>query len=85
MARRDIGTIQDFLWKQLVLNFMKNVTYHRKKNKWTQAELAEKARMNVATIADIEQGKASNPRLETIVSLTKAFKLNDPFALLRKR
>ena len=85
MARRSIETIQDVLWRQLVQNFMKNVAYCRKKNRWTQEELAQRAKLNVGTIADIEQGKAVNPRIESIVCLTRAFKLSDPFALLRKR
>ena len=84
MSRRDVDTIKDPVWKQLINNLRANVIYYREKKKWTQADLAEKSKLNVATIADIEQGKAINPRIESIAALTTAFKLADPLSLLKR-
>ena len=47
----------------------------RKREKITQAELAEKLNMSIRTIQDIENQK-SNPKFETIVLLCKELKIS---------
>lgn len=84
MSRRKIDEIKDPIWRQLALSFSKNVISLRQKKGWTQADLANECKLNVSTIADIEQGATSNPRLETIAVLMSKLCPSDPLALLKK-
>ena len=84
MSRRKIDEIEDPIWRQLALSFSKNVTLLRQKKGWTQADLAKECSLNVSTIADVEQGATSNPRLETIAALMRGLSPSDPLILLKK-
>lgn len=48
----------------------------RKKQKFSQEELAEKSKVDVKTIIDLELGKRRNPTLKTIQRISKALNLN---------
>jgi transcriptional regulator with XRE-family HTH domain len=84
VGRKTLDEIKEPIWQQLALNFSTNVTYFRQRKGLTQAELAKSTNLNVATIADIEQKTALNPRLETIAVLMKGLCPTDPLALLKK-
>ncbi len=84
MSRRKIDEIKDPTWRQLALSFSKNVISLRQKKGWTQADLAKECKLNVSTIADIEQGVTSNPRLETIAVLMGKLCPTEPLAILKK-
>ena len=79
-----IDEINDSIWRKLASNFSKNITILREKKGWTQVDLADASNLNVSTIADIEQGATSNPRLETIAALMRGLSPSDPLALLKK-
>ncbi len=59
--------------------FGRRVRQYRKARELTQEELAELVGISLKHLGDIERGKA-NPRLDTIVSLSKS--LDVPAALL---
>lgn len=84
MSRKKIDEIKDPIWRQLALNFSKNVILLRQKKGWTQTDLARECSLNVSTIADIEQGATANPRLETIAALMNGLCPSEPLALLKK-
>lgn len=84
MSRKKIDEIKDPIWRQLALSFSKNVILLRQKKGWTQSDLARECNLNVSTIADIEQGATSNPRLETIAALMTGLCPSEPLALLKK-
>ena len=50
---------------------------------WSQAELARRAGLDVATVSRLETGRRKNPRLETLGSLAKALDC-DPGYLIKK-
>lgn len=54
--------------------FAKNVRHRRKWRRWTQAQLAVRAKLHPMAISMIELEKA-DPRLATVETIAKAFKL----------
>jgi len=51
----------------------KKVQLLRKKHKWSQQKLAEKAGLSFNVVTKIEQGRAKKPSIETIIKLADAF------------
>ena len=60
--------------------FGENVRYRRKWRRWTQEQLAERASVSPRLITFIEHAK-TNPTLDTVETIARAFKLN-PTVLL---
>ena len=81
-SRKEID-FQDPCLKKLIEAFCVNVKKMRISKKLTQQELAEKSRLAVNTIAEIEQQRIENLRLSTITALGNTFKIN-PLELLKK-
>jgi transcriptional regulator with XRE-family HTH domain len=50
----------------------KQIRYHRRKRKWSQEKLAERASIQRSYIADLERG-ARNPSVRTLLKLANAF------------
>ena len=85
MGRRSKKEIdfQDLYLKKIIEAFCVNVKKMRISKKLTQQELAERSRLAVNTIAEIEQQRIENLRLSTITALANAFKIH-PLELLKK-
>ena len=82
-AKKEIN-LQDFWLKTLISNFCMNVKEIRISKRLTQQQLAEKAQLAINTIAEIEQHRIENLRLNTITALGKAFDIN-PLSLLEDK
>ncbi len=70
--------------KLLAKRLQRNVQRLLDENDWTMLELAEKAKLSIDTDQEINQGKMTNPRLQTIVDLSDGFGISDPLDLLKK-
>lgn len=84
MARITVDEIENKKTKHLAKRLQKNVQRLLDENGWTMLELAEKAKLSIGTIQEINQGKMTNPRLQTIVDLSDGFGISDPLDLLKK-
>jgi len=51
----------------------KRIKSLRKKTRWSQQKLAEKAGLSYNAITKIEQGAAKQPTIQTIVKIADAF------------
>ena len=60
--------------KAILNNIAVNTKRIRKQRGLTQFELAQKTRLSISTVAEIEQGKRANISLKTIVNISKALK-----------
>lgn len=56
--------------------YLKNLAKLRKERKLTQEGLARKANISYHTVIKLESGKIMNPKVETIVRLSKALNLS---------
>ena len=54
----------------------KNIKKFRKKKKWSQEVLSRKSHISYNTIIKIESGKIKNPRLDTALSIARAFSVS---------
>ena len=54
----------------------KKIKKYREKNKWSQQKLAEETGLAYTTITKIEQGVATNPRMETLVKIADALQIS---------
>ncbi len=54
----------------------KNIKKFRKKKKWSQEVLSHKSHISYNTIIKIESGKIKNPRLDTALSIARAFSVS---------
>lgn len=52
--------------------YLKNLAKLRKEKGWTQEELAQKASISYNTLIKIERKGIKNPKIETVVKLSKA-------------
>ena len=52
--------------------YLKNLKRLRKKKGWSQEKLAREAGISYQTLIKIEQGRIKNPKLETLIKLSKA-------------
>ncbi len=84
MARITINEIENMKIKLLAKRLQRNVQRLLDENDWTMLELAEKAKLSIDTDQEINQGKMTNPRLQTIVDLSDGFGISDPLDLLKK-
>ncbi len=86
MARITINEIENMKIKIKLLakRLQRNVQRLLDENDWTMLELAEKAKLSIDTDQEINQGKMTNPRLQTIVDLSDGFGISDPLDLLKK-
>jgi transcriptional regulator with XRE-family HTH domain len=59
--------------------YLKNLKKLRRQKGWSQEKLAREAGISYQTLIKIEQGRIKNPKLETLIKLTKALhvSLND--------
>lgn len=55
---------------------LKNVRLLRKKKGWSQERLAKESTVSYQTLIKIEQGRINNPKLETLVKLSKALNVS---------
>lgn len=62
--------------------FAANLRFHRKRQKLSQAVLAQRAYLRMGTISELELAK-SNPRISTVESLALALQ-TDPMFLVRR-
>ena len=76
-------TKQNALFLRLTENLRANLKFLREKQELSQQELAKKAGLAVATVADIEQGRKLNVTLDTIAEITTGLDYKDPLKLLR--
>lgn len=84
MARITIDQIENRKTKHLAKRLQQNVQKLLEEKNWTMQELADKAKLSIGTIQEINQGKMTNPRLQTIVDLSDGFGISDPLTLLKK-
>jgi len=56
----------------IVDNNIKNLRKYRAKKGWTQEKLAQEAGISYNTLIKIERGGIKNPKIETIIKLSKA-------------
>lgn len=56
----------------------KNLNILRRKSKMSLAVLADKANMSPSYICEIERGRADNPTLSTLISLSEGFEMSLP-------
>ncbi len=82
MARITIDQIENKKTKHLAKSLQQNVQRLLDEKGWTMQELADKAKLSIGTIQEINQGKMTNPRLQTIVDLSDAFEISNPLSLL---
>jgi transcriptional regulator with XRE-family HTH domain len=52
------------------------VLHFRLKRNLTQQDLADRMGVSVPRISEIEQGKVSNPRMDTLVKLARALRVS---------
>ena len=52
--------------------YLKNLKKLRKQKGWSQEKLAREAGISYQTLIKIEQGRIKNPKLETLIKLSKA-------------
>jgi len=52
--------------------YLKNLKKFRNKKGWSQERLAREAGISYHTLIKIEQDRIRNPKLETLIKLTKA-------------
>ncbi|MEZ4742326.1 MAG: helix-turn-helix domain-containing protein [Bdellovibrionota bacterium] len=84
MPRKRIQQVGNAKTRKLVENLQLNTLYYRDKCSWNQEELSDASGLAIGTVRELEQGKVTNPRIETVVALSDAFGLEDPLVLLRK-
>lgn len=84
MTRINIDQIENGKTKKLALNLQTNVQNLLNEKNLTMQELADKSKLSIGTIQEINQGKMTNPRLQTIVDLSDGFEVKDPLTLLKK-
>lgn len=82
MTRIAIDQIEHRKTKKLAKRLQQNVQLLLKEKNWTMQKLADKAKLSIGTIQEINQGKMTNPRLQTIVDLSDGFGISDPLELL---
>ncbi len=76
---------QDTRYAQALKDFTARLRQERQKARLTQAELAERARLSVTMVQNLERPSyAGNPRLSTLLALSDALGV-DPTALLPPR
>lgn len=68
--------------KSLIRAFGRNVKGRRKRRRWLQAELAQRAQLKAKTIGEIERGE-TNARLSSVESIALAFQI-EPAELLNR-
>ena len=56
----------------IVDNNIKNLRKYRTQKGWTQEKLAREAGISYNTLIKIERGGIKNPKIETIIKLSKA-------------
>lgn len=56
----------------IVDNNIKNLKKYRTKKGWSQEKLAREAGISYNTLIKIERGGIKNPKIETIIKLSKA-------------
>lgn len=54
---------------------LKNLAKIRKQKGWSQEKLAQEAGISYNTLIKIERGGIKNPKIETVIKLTKALKV----------
>jgi DNA-binding Xre family transcriptional regulator len=92
--RKDLFFCQKFIYtrfftlpnkktKHLAKRLQQNVQRLLIEKNWTMQELADKAKLSIGTIQEINQGKMTNPRLQTIVDLSDGFGISNPLELLQ--
>lgn len=54
---------------------LSNIRLYRKQLGWTQEQLAEESGVMINTIYSIEQGKTIDPKLSTLLKLSKALRV----------
>ena len=69
-------SIPDPSLKKLIKAFCLNVKKQRKIKNLSQQQLAEKAQLAINTVAEIEQQRIENLRLNTVTALGNAFKIS---------
>ena len=85
MARTPIKQIRNPKQRKLATNFRDKFIAERNRLQLRQVDIAEKCNLSTKYIADIEQGNAGNPTLETICEVATGLGLKDPLNLLKKR
>ncbi len=84
VTRITVDQIEHRKTKQLAKRLQLNVQKLLKERNWTMQELADKAKLSIGTIQEINQGKMTNPRLQTIVDLSDGFGITNPLKLLER-
>ena len=67
------------------MNYLKNLAKHRLKRDLTQRELARLSGVSYNTIIKIERGGITNPKIETVVKLSKALNISIDNLIWRKK
>ena len=80
-SRRIIDERIAFMDKMLAIRFSRLLKVTRKKKKFTQERLAELADLSVIHIQRLEGRSPSGVTLETLIKLSKAFKISLPVFL----
>ena len=52
--------------------YLKNLAKIRKQKSWSQEKLAVESKISYNTIIKIERGGIKNPKIETVIKLSKA-------------
>lgn len=55
---------------------LKNLTKIRKQKGWSQEKLAVESEISYNTIIKIERGGIKNPKIETVIKLSKALRVS---------
>ena len=55
--------------------YLKNLSKFRKQRGWSQEKLAQEAEISYNTLIKIERGGIGNPRIETVIKLSKALEI----------
>lgn len=84
MPRKRIEEIENAKQRRIAGYLRDNTLRLRREKKWFQEDLVEHSGLALGTIQEVEQGKVTNPTLETIVALSDGFGIKDPLDLLRK-
>jgi len=60
----------------IVNNNIKNLKKYRTKKGWSQEKLAREAGISYNTLIKIERGGIKNPKIETIIKLSRALNIS---------
>ena len=55
--------------------YLKNLAKMRKEKGWSQEKLAQEASISYNTLIKIERGGIKNPKIETVIKLSKALRV----------